>query len=280
MSIIIGGKSCEEMRDGFEESVDSQGVHATKKFLCAWADRLAVASGLLGFTSGTGSGGPVTTTPPMAYPEIQNLYAREITIEGKGKCTQGTKQLQFTQAVITAHYGTSSGWSPLPLPNMSIDPESPYTFATQEIDFAREDVTIEGSSCTLANGTPFSTPFPYAVPLPHAVLTIQLQQVPYLPAQAILLMMAKPLNNATFLGVPPGFLKFEGCKSHMEAMSDGSYSQNLSLVFKVRPVLRWDEVFDPAGVTAPTQIRYLGLAILQRSNLATLIPAAYGGQGP
>lgn len=280
MSITIGGQSCEEMRDGFEESVDSQGVHATKKFLCAWSGRYAVASGLLGFTSGTGPGGPVVTVPPMAYPEIPNLYAREITIEGKGKCTQGALQLQFEKAIVTARYGTSSGWSPLPLPNMSIDPGSPYTFATQEIDFAREDVTIEGSACTLANGHAFTTPFPYAVPLPHAVLTIQLQQVPYLPAQAILVAMGKPLNNAAFLGVQAGYLKFEGCKSHMEAMSDGSYSQNLSLVFKVRPVLRWDEVFDPAGTTGPTQLLYLGLPILQRSNLATLIPSAYGGQGP
>lgn len=279
MSITIGGISCEEMRDGVEEGVDGQGVHATKKFLCAWSGRFSVASGLLGFTSGTGSGGPVVTVPPMAYPEIQNLFVREITIEGKGKCTQGALQLQFEKAVVTAKYGTSSGWSPLPLPNMSIDPGSPFVYATQEIDFGREMITIEKSAVTLANGNKLKD-LPYAVPLPHAVLTIQLQRVPFLPAQAILVAMGKPLNNATFLGVQAGYLMFDGCKSHMEAMSDGSYSQNLTLVFKVRPVLRWDETFDPNGTGGPQQVRYNGAAILLRSNLATLIPAAYGGQGP
>lgn len=282
MSITIGGISCEEMRDGFEESVDGQGVHATKKFLCAWSGRFSVASGLLGFTSGTGSGGPVTTVPPMVYPEIPNLYAREITIEGKGKATQGTSQIQFTQAVVTAKYGTSSGWSAIPNPNMSIDPGSPFVYATQEIDFGRESLTVPASSLFLANAHRLKKE-KYAVPLPHAILTIQLQRVPYLPAQAILVAMGKPINSVAFLGVQPGYLLFEGCKSHMENMSDGSYSQNLTLVFRVRPVLRWDETYDPDPTGGIQQVRVgssSGPAVLLRTNLATLIPSAYGGLGP
>lgn len=279
MSITIGGVSVEEMRDGFEENVSERGPGGTKKFLCAWSGRYAVANALLGFSTGTGSGGPVVTVPPMSWPESPNMYVREIKIEGKGKATQGAAQIQFTQAVITANYGASSGWSPLPLPNMSIDPSMPFTYATQEIDFGREMITIEKSAVVLANGHKLKD-LPYAVPLPHAVLTIQLQRVPFLPAQAILVAMGKPLNNATFLGVQPGYLMFDGCKSHMEAMSDGSYSQNLTLVFKVRPVLRWDETWDPDGTSGPQQVRYNGAAILLRSNLATLIPSAYGGQGP
>lgn len=279
MSITIGGVSVEEMRDGFEENVSERGPGGTKKFLCDWSGRYAVANALLGFSTGTGSGGPVVTVPPMSWPESPNMYVREIKIEGKGKATQGAVQIQFAQAVITASYGTSSGWSPLPLPNMSIDPGSPYTYATQEIDFGREMITIEKSAVVLANGNKLKD-LPYAVPLPHAILTIQLQRVPYLPAQAILVAMGKPLNSVAFLGVQPGYLMFDGCKSHMEAMSDGSYSQNLTLVFKVRPVLRWDETFDPIASGGPQQVLYNGLPILQRSNLATLIPSAYGGQGP
>lgn len=282
MSITIGGISCEEMRDGFEESVDGQGVHATKKYLCDWSGRYAVANALLGFTSGTGSGGPVTTVPPMAYPEIPNLYARDITIEGKGKCTQGTLQLQFEKAIVTAQYGTSSGWSPLPLPNMSIDPGSPFTYATQDLDFGREMLTIEKSAVFLANGSKLKNQN-YAVPLPHAILTIQLQRVPYLPAQAILVAMGKPLNSVRFLGVDPGYLMFDGCKSHRENMTDGSYSQNLTLVFRVRPVLRWDEVYGPEPSDGPQQVLTgggLGTAVLLRTDLSTLIPSAYGGNGP
>jgi hypothetical protein len=282
MSITIGGQLCEEMRDGFEEEVDGRGPHGTKKFLCAWSGRYAVANALLGFTTGTGSGGPVVTVPPMSWPESPNLYASSITIEGRGKATQGPVQIQFAQAVVTAHYGASSGWSPIPLPHMSFDPGSPFTYATQELDYGREMVTIEKSAVFLANGTRLKNQN-YAVPLPHAILTIQLQRVPYLPAQGILVAMAKPINSVKFLGVDPGYLMFDGCKSHMELMTDGSYSQNLSLVFRVRPVLRWDEVFSPIPGEGPQQVRRnsaAGPAILLRTDLSTLIPSAYGGNGP
>lgn len=282
MSITIGGQSVEEMRDGFEEGVDGRGPHGTKKYLCDWSGRYAVANALLGFTTGTGSGGPVVTVPPMSWPESHNMYVSSVTIAGAGKSTQGALQIQFEKAIITANYGTSSGWSPLPLPNMSIDPGSPYTYATQELDYGREMVTIEKSAVFLANGTRLTNQN-YAVPLPHAILTIQLQRVPYLPAQGILVAMAKPINSVRFLGVDPGYLMFDGCKSHMEVMTDGSYSQNLSLVFRVRPVLRWDEAYSPKAGEGPQQVRRnsaAGPAILLRTDLSTLIPSAYGGNGP
>lgn len=279
MATTINGIVCQELREGFEEGVDSRGPHASKKFLCAWADRYAVANGLLGLSSGTGSGGPVTLSAPNQWPEALNMFVQEVTIEGRGKATDGAVQIEFTQAVVTANYGVPT-WGYAPLPFMSIDPGQPFVYATQSIDFGREMITVEGSSCTLAGGGTFPASVPYAVPLPHAILTIQLQRVPYLPAQAILVAMGKPLNNATFLGVQPGYLMFNGCKSHAEAISDGTYTQNLTLVFSVRPVLRWDETFDPNGTSGPKQVLYNGLPILQRSNLATLIPSAYGGQGP
>jgi hypothetical protein len=282
MSITIGGVPVEEMRDGFEEGVDGRGPHGTKKYLCGWAGRYAVANALLGYTTGAGSGGPIVTVPPMSWPESPNMFVSSITIAGAGKSTQGPVQIQFEKAIVTANYGSSSGWSPLPLPNMSIDPGSPFTYATQELDFGRESITIEKSAVFLANGNRLKNQN-YAVPLPHAILTIQLQRVPYLPAQAILVAMGKPLNSVKFLGVDPGYLMFDGAKSHMEVMTDGSYSQNLGLVFRVRPVLRWDEVYGPAPGDGPQQVRYgsaAGPAILLRTDLSTLIPSAYGGNGP
>lgn len=275
---IINGITVQEMREGFEEGVHDQGPTATKKYLCDWADRFRVANGLLGFSTGAGSGGSITMTSPMLYPESANLYAREITIEGKGKATQGPVQIQFAQAVVTVNYGVSS-WGPAPLPDMSIDPGMPFVYATQELDFAREMVTIPKSAVTLANGNKLKD-LPYAFPIVQAIMTIGLQRVPYLPAAQVVTAMQRPLNSTTFLGVAPGYLMFNGCKSHRENQSDGSYTQNLTLVFAYRPVLRWDEVFDPNGTSGPQQVRYNGAAILLRSNLATLIPAVYGGAGP
>lgn len=280
MAITIGGVVCQEMREGFEEGIHEQGPHATKKFLCDWASRFTVANTFLGLVHGTGRGSAVTLTTPMSYPESANLLAREITIEGRGKYTDGPVQGQFVQAVITVNYGVPT-WGAIPLPNMSIDPGSPFTYATQDIDFSREMVTLPKSSVTLANGNKLKD-LPYAFPLVHAIMTIQLHRVPYLPAGQIIAAMQKPLNDSTFLGVAPGHLMLAGCKNHMQAMSDGTQTQELTYVFDYRSILAHDEVFDPNGTGGPQQVRYgsvSGPAILLRSNLAALIPSAYGGQG-
>ena len=276
MATTINGIVCQELREGFDEGIHQDGPVATKKFLCDWGDRYAVANGLLGLVTHTGGvGGTTTLTTPARYPESSNMFAREISIEGKGKATQGPLQIQFAQAVITVNYNVPQ-FNYLPNPDISLDPTAPYVYATQEIDFGREFVTIEKSAVTLANGHKLKD-LPYAFPIAQAVMTIQLHQVPYLPAAQILTAMQRPLNDATFLGVAPGYLMFNGCKSHTEASTDATYTQSLTYVFAYRPILRWDEVFDPNGVDGPQQARYNGAAILLRSDLSSLIPSAYRG---
>lgn len=278
MAISIGGIVCEELREGFEEGVGDSGANATKKFLCNWADRYTVADAIMFRATGTGTGGPVTITSPMPYPESPNMLAREIAIEGRGKYTQGPIQGQFAQAVVSVNYGVPT-WGAIPLPNMSFDPGMPFVYATQDIDFSREMVTIPKSSVKLANGHKLKD-LPYAFPLVHAIMTIQLHRVPFLPAAQILTSMQKPLNNSTFLGVASGHLMFAGCHNHMEALSDGTQVQELTYVFDYRSILAHDEVFDPDGTSGPQQVQNnSGTPILQRSNLAALIPSAYGGGG-
>jgi hypothetical protein len=272
MSVTIGGVSCEEIVEGLEEGIDDRGPRAVKKYLCAWSGRYAVANTFLGLVSNTGgASGTTSLTAPLRYPESPNLWAREILIEGKGKPTQGMSHLQFPQAIVTVNYGVGNFSAN---PNMGLDPSQPYVYATQDIDFAREMVTVEKSALTLANGHKLKD-VPYAFSLAQAVMTITLQRVPYLPAAQIVTALQRPLNVATFLGVAPGYLMFNGAKSHEEASSDGTLTRAITYVFAYRPILRWDEAFDPDGTSGPQQVRYNGAAILLRSDLSTLIPMAY-----
>jgi len=276
MATTINGIVCQELRSGFQEGIRQDGPVATKRFLCDWANRYQVANGLLGLVSHSGGvGGSITLSAPASYPESPNLFAREITIEGRGRATQGTRQIQFDQAVISVDYQVPR-YTYQPNPDMSLDPEAPFVYATQEIDFGREMVTVEKSSVTLANGHKLKD-LPYAFPLAQAVMTIELHRVPYLPAAQILEAMQRPLNNALFLGVEPGYLMFNGCKSHAEASTDSTYTQSLVYTFTYRPLLRWDETFDPDGTSGPQQVLYDGAPILLRSDLSALIPSAYHG---
>lgn len=271
MSTLIGGISCEEVVDGFQEGIHEGGPVATKKYLCAWASRYTVANTFLGLA--TYSGGPsgtVTLTRPLQYPESPNMWAREIVIEGRGQPTQGSSQIQFVKALITVNYGVPR----FPYTSNPDQSLGPFVYATQDIDFSREMVTVEKSAVTLANGHKLKDT-PYAFPLATAVMTIQLHRVPFLPGAAIITALQKPLNNATFLGVDAGYLMFSGAKTHEEASSDGTLTRSITYVFAYRPVLRWDEVFDPDGSSGPQQVRYNGAAILLRSDLSTLIPGAY-----
>lgn len=276
MSVIIGGVACEEMHDGFEEAIRDQGPVATKKYLCPWAGRYAVANAFLGLSSYSGGpSGAVTLTRPLSYPESANMWAREISIQGEGRPTQGGNQIQFVQAIITVNYGVPQ-FSYVANPNQDLDANHPYVYATQDIDFAREMVTIEKSALKLANNHLLKEVH-YAFPIAQAVMTIQLHKVPYLPAPQIILALQKPLNSATFLGCDPGYLMFNGAKTHEEASSDGTLTRSITYVFAYRPILRWDEMFDPDGTSGPQQVRYNGAAILLRSDLSLLIPSAYHG---
>lgn len=279
MSVVIGGVSAEELVTGLEEGIHYGGPVAQKKYLVAWNDRYAFANAMLGLVSGQGGTNPnITFTNPQQYPQSLNMWAREISIEGVGKPTQGPIQLQFPYAIVTVQYAVPQ-FGYLTYPDQSIDPTNPYVWATQELDFGREMLTIENSTLKLANGHWLNSTNNYAVPIPHCIMSITLHKVPYLPAAQIITAMQKPLNNATYLGVDAGYLMFNGAKSHMEASTDGSYTQELTLSFAYRPILRWDEIFDPQPPNSPQQVRNLTTSapILDRSDLSTLVPTAYQG---
>lgn len=277
MSVVIGGVVCQEIVEGLEEGIHDQGPVAQKKYLCDWGSRYALANAMLGLVHGQGGTNPsITFQVPQQYPQSLNMWAREISIKGVGQPTQGPVQLQFPKAIVTVNYAVPQ-FGYLSNPDQSLDPSNPYIWATQEIDFARQSLTIERSSLQLANGHKFATTQPYSLPLPTVIMSITLHKVPYLPAAQIITAIQKPLNNATYLGIGAGYLMFNGGKSHMEASTDGTYTQELTLNFAYRPLLRWDEVYDPDGVSGPVQVQYNGAAILLRSDLSTLVPSAYHG---
>jgi hypothetical protein len=278
MSVTINGVVAEEIVEGLEEGIDDNGPYAEKKWLCAWADRYALANGFLGLVTHTGGqNGSVQLARPLTYPESQNMFARTVKIEGKGKPTQGTRQLQYTQAIVSVSYGVPT-WQAIPNPDMSIDPDTPFVYATQKISFGRELVPVPNSSLWLANGERLDD-VPYSAPHPYAVFNITLQRVPFLPAFAIWTAMRRPLNETEFLGIPAGYLKLEGCENDSQAMSDGSYSQSLSYTFTARALLAWDEVYAKSDGT-PRQLRFGssgGTAVLRRTEFRALIPDNYYG---
>ena len=106
-------------------------------------------------------------------------------------------------------------------------------------------------------------------------MRITLHRVPFINAAVYINAGKNPINNATFLGVPAGYLLFNGADTQMQASTDGTYTQEITLDYTARSILRWDEAFDPDGVSGPQQVRYNGAALITRSDLSLTIPSAY-----
>jgi hypothetical protein len=282
-SATINGVECLELVAEMEEGIDDRGPYATKRYLCEWAKRYALANGFLGYVTHTGGqSGSVQIAGPLAYPESANMLARAVRIQGVGKPTQGTRQLQFTGSVVTVDFGVPT-WQAIPYPDMSIDPTTPFVYATQDIRFTREMLAIPNSALYLKmTASPFTVSrmddTPYATPIPNAVFNINIHRVPFLPAAAIFTAMKNPLNNATFLGIPAGYLRFDGADNHGEASSDGTFTQSLAFQFTARSRLRWDETYNKTGEVCQILLGgSAGPAVLGRSDFRALIPSNYYG---
>lgn len=239
MAITINGITCEEIVAGFSEQVDiTQGPSARKGFLCDWADRYAVAQGLLGLASATSIGGSITLLAPAQYPEIPTTFCRTVEIQPVGSPTQGPIQLQYPKCIVWANY-TTMPWTFQAFTQLNA--ANPFTFAEQSISSSVEWITIPGIATRWA-GTTRSTGQDYGIRVALVDLQITIHFMPYLPtAQAYL--YTGLINNAVYLGAATGQLLYNGCQSRQGAVSDGTFTQDVTYSFTWRSV-RWDYAYD------------------------------------
>lgn len=272
---VINGVPCNEIVADFAEGIGDQGPFARKSYLCDWDKRYTLANGLLGLVTLTG-GSSFRFRFPTAYPESANMYAREVDIRGVGLPTQGPKQLQWTYAIVAVNFGVPRyGINPGddPFGQNSIDPDMPLLYATQEIDFAVEWITLKEGGLKLANGNP--APGDAGIQVPRADMNVTLHKFPLMPAGLILNTLQNPLNNARFLNCDAGFCRFNGGKTNRTVAADGAFTQDINYSFSYRPIAPWDQVFDPRS-SSWQQLQYTsGGEVITRSNLSTLFTAPY-----
>ncbi len=278
MAIIINGILCQELVEAFGESFDILGGPTARKgFLCDWADRYTVATGMLGLSSTTHIGGSITLLTPLQYPERTTMFARHIEIRGVGPPTQGVVQLQWPKAVLSVEYACLPWSFPgIDYPGFNqIDPTHPYIWAEQNFSFGSEFITVPGKAVKFAiSGKPLQQDWGFSSP--KLDMQITLKNVPYMPSTAVLAAMAAPVNSALYLGVAAGFLLFNGAETHVTRSSDGTYTQEVTYSFSYRPIAPWDYTFDgTTGIWDQVVAAVGGAPVITRSDLSTIIPAFY-----
>jgi hypothetical protein len=292
MSVVIAGITCQEVVHDYEEQYDvMQGPTAVKKYLVPnWSDRFTVIHGILGLSSVPLPGGLITLKLPMPFPELAaestnalaSMYARNVVCKGVGPPVQGANNIAFTSALITVNFGPYP-WTFQGIDYMQIDPLNPYIWIEQHISFASEWITVPGTQVFfLSSGKPVGQS--YGFKSPQASLTLTLKNIPYLPAQQIITAEQAPINSTTYLGVLPGYLQFEGGEDSRTQASDGTQTAELTLSFTARSIAPWDFIYNQAnsGGTPPfwDQVSASAggyVAVMKRSDISTIIPAAYTG---
>ena len=278
MAQTIGGVVCQELVQGYTEGAGAQGLQSTKRYLCDWSNRYLVANSFLGLTLASGGiGSFLNITSPLPHPESPNIIAREVFLEGAGTPTQGTKQLQFPYAIITVNYGVNT-WNAFPSDdpygNFSFDPQQPYIYASQELEWSAEFVNITNQNLQFSDSTPL--PGKYGTRIPNATLVLTLHRLPWLPMGNVINYVGK-LNVSTWLQCAAGTLRFDGAGTQRTAATDGSRLQEVTYKFTYRSAAPWDYAYN-GKAKAWQQVQVVGTGtppILSRIDLSPLIPSQY-----
>ena len=276
--LVINGVTCEELvADQLEEFDILGGPSQTKGFLVPWAQRFQAAQGLLGLSVSTSIGGLITFNNPYQYPEMATSYASHVAIKGVGPPTQGPIQFAFAQAKLAVTFSCHP-WSFAGLSanafNSQIDPEHPYIYAEQSLDFGSEWITVPGKSVYWkSSGLPLGQDTPWGFRSPIIHMRISIKYMPYIPAAAIIAASAAPINSATYLGCAAGYLLFGGAPTQITRMSDGSLTQTADYTFSYRPIAPWDYTYNGAKPGWDQVLDSTGANIQQRSDISNIIPA-------
>lgn len=274
MALVINGITCEEIVHNYGEEVDLlRGPSANKEYLCNWSDRFTVARGLLGLAATTRIGGSITLYTPLQHPELSTTYAHRIQIRGAGCPLQGSRQLAFPKAIVTCIYETMP-WSfqPFDAPYNQIDPTHPFIYAEQRLKSGYELIAVPGSNLKFSTGgKPLQSEMTLHVALVEMEITIK--QLPYMPTNVVLA-MAGTLNNAQYLGVNTGCLKFNGVTTQTGAVSDGTFIQEATYGFTARGI-RWDSFYNPDIWDFDIVTRTNGDPIYLMKDFTQIIPFYY-----
>lgn len=274
MAIVINGVVCQELVNGYTEGVNiQQGPFARKGFLCPWANRFQVAIGLLGLANTTGIGGVITLEFPAQHPELPTTFAHSVDIQGVGSPTEGTKQLQFPNAIIWCNYQTMP-WTFQPF--QQIDPSTPFVYAEQRLSSSLEYIQIPGAAATWSTtGFPLQQEFSYRTVLIDMQITIR--NMPYMPSPASLT-YGGTVNQATYLGVAAGQLMFMGIDTYSGAASDGSLQQEATYKFTARSI-PWNYQYNPdpgSGGHKFDLVKFNGNPLIPLTDFTQIIPTTYG----
>lgn len=246
----LNGINYTHLIDGFTKGIDEKSPWVRAVYsIDSYDDSDEFCNALMGFGTSTGpiTGITVTRGAPHAYPLSTNLYCHSATvIDGLGRPVLNADGLPAWEggALIQAEY------RPVPMDfsgaqsNHNIDPATPMTWCTQELDFSTQTFTLPNSKLKYTSG-PLSgkeTDVYVKFEIPITVMTLTFHKLPYLP-MVIMRTLRGRVNNATFFGSPAECILFKGMKTSREFNTDGTVVQRVAITLEERDAAhKWNSL--------------------------------------
>lgn len=228
--------------EGFTKGIDQNSgpFYRVQYKIDNWSDADAFVNAIMGFGTATGTPPTVTRGTPHQYPQSPNLWARSaVVVAGLGNPVlnvDGHPDFEGGALIEVEYRPGNTDYGPVNynITNNQIDPATPVTWATQEIDFATETYTL-GKKLTYDSGpnSGAQTSVYATFQIPITIMVFTFHKLPYLPMTAVRNLRGR-VNSTTFLGSAAGLVLFKGGRSSREFNSDGTIAQRVVLTFEER----------------------------------------------
>ena len=248
--IALNGINAREQWDGFKKTWNASGPQVVKPYLVDFAHADAFMTAIMAASPPAGTAPGTVAIGRHQCPENPSLYAMECECEYVAETDiTNNDRPHFIGAIVTVTYGILP-WDFKPNDDPGgvnsfeddANPGQSYPYATQEIDFGGEFLTLpKGSLVFRSDSKPVD--FPVGRWQAHATLRFVRHYVPFFPAKTILSYLNR-INATTFLGQPKGTIRFAGAKTKRIANSDGTRSQDVELIFEYRET-DWNKFIRP-----------------------------------
>lgn len=196
---------------------------------------------LMGTTTTTGGiGGTIIRIAPHQCPENPKLYCIDAyTPTLAPNDTRDGGRPSFNKATILATYGVlpynvntfDDPGAIMSFPNDST-PSDPYTYAIMEVKTDLEAIVLPNTAYKFASDNKKSNA-KHIKYIARADLIYTRKRVPFLNLTLYLSKLNK-LNNATFLGIAAGQVRFANFSTRIEMLDDGTKANEVTFVFKWR----------------------------------------------
>jgi hypothetical protein len=259
----------------YEKGIANDGpFYKVEYFIAEWSKSDRFVNSLLGI--GTGA--------PHRHPLSPNVICVEARcVQGLGKPVLNSNGLPDYAggALIAAVYKNPSAAFGGATTDLSqddpyllhqIDPDTPLVWCTQELDFEVHPISIPDSFYKWADDPDTKKcNVQFTVDDHITVLNLTFHRRTFLPMTEVRRLRGR-INNDTFLGAPAECVRFMGGKTRREYSTDGTLSQQVSLVFHEREV-SWNMFLRPQTMTWQyVQAPGTFLDPVRRYKLANLMP--------